>query len=92
MPPKPNTGPASSANSNSGGAAKGQPPKASAPAAPAATSVESKPTTKVPAPASATAAISHDMIAKLAYEKWRQRGGDPVGNWLEAERELRAGR
>ncbi len=37
-------------------------------------------------------ALTHDQIAKLAYEMWERRGrptGQSVQNWLEAEAELR---
>jgi Protein of unknown function (DUF2934) len=31
---------------------------------------------------------SHDQISQAAYHRWEREGGDPVENWLEAEREL----
>lgn len=39
------------------------------------------------------AAVSREAVAKRAYEKWLQRGGnhgDDLQDWLEAERELSA--
>ncbi len=33
-------------------------------------------------------APTHEEIAQAAYLRWRQHGGDPIINWLEAEREL----
>ena len=46
-----------------------------------------------PAPSSKPGArqISHEQIAKRAYEIWRSgKGGSETDNWLRAERELRA--
>lgn len=37
-------------------------------------------------------APSHDEIARAAYERWLERGGDAVENWLAAEADLRARR
>jgi hypothetical protein len=35
--------------------------------------------------------ISHEMIAKRAYEIWKSgKGGSQYDNWIRAERELRA--
>jgi hypothetical protein len=34
--------------------------------------------------------FSRDEIARAAYFRWQRHGGDPVSNWVEAERELRA--
>jgi len=34
--------------------------------------------------------IHHDEIARRAYFLSQERGGDPIENWLSAERELRA--
>jgi len=42
-----------------------------------------------PAPAAARKEITHDMIAKRAYEISLGGSGDQLGNWLQAERELR---
>ena len=52
--------------------------------------------TKAAAPASVPAprAITHDMIAKRAYEIYASRGfapGNQDADWHEAERQLRAG-
>jgi DUF2934 family protein len=45
----------------------------------------------VPRPAASKREITHEMIAKRAYEIYRSgKGGDQLGNWLRAERELRA--
>jgi Protein of unknown function (DUF2934) len=42
-------------------------------------------------PETATAApVAHDDIARRAYFLAQERGGDPLANWLSAERELRA--
>ncbi|HWT22785.1 MAG TPA: DUF2934 domain-containing protein [Solirubrobacteraceae bacterium] len=35
-------------------------------------------------------AVAHEDIARRAYFLAQERGGDPVANWLLAERELRA--
>jgi|HubBroStandDraft_1064217.scaffolds.fasta_scaffold339232_2 hypothetical protein len=44
----------------------------------------------VPRPAAPKREITHEMIAKRAYEIYRSgKGGDQLGNWLRAERELR---
>ncbi len=45
-------------------------------------------------PASAPRVITHELIEKRAYEIYANRGytpGDPNADWLEAERQLRAG-
>src|SRR4051794_7670793 len=34
--------------------------------------------------------VDHDDIARRAYFLAQERGGDPIENWLSAERELRA--
>lgn len=36
-----------------------------------------------------SAPITHDDIALGAFILWQQRGGDPLQNWLDAERQLR---
>ena len=36
----------------------------------------------------ATAKITQEAIAEAAYFIWKERGGDPTLNWLEAERRL----
>jgi hypothetical protein len=37
--------------------------------------------------------ISHDLVAKRAYELFISgKGGSQIDNWLRAERELRAGK
>ena len=44
-------------------------------------------------PGSAPPALSHDQIALRAYEIFQQRAGnqgDPMEDWLQAERELQA--
>jgi hypothetical protein len=39
-----------------------------------------------------TRQITHEMIAKRAYEIWQSgKGGSQYDNWVRAERELRAG-
>jgi hypothetical protein len=44
----------------------------------------------VPKPASVRKEITHEMIAKRAYEIFLSgRGGDELHNWLAAERELK---
>lgn len=35
--------------------------------------------------------ITEQAVAEAAYFLWQQRGGDEIGNWLEAEAMLRAG-
>jgi hypothetical protein len=55
----------------------------------------SKPKTK-PKPAALPAPITHEMIAKRAYEIWLRKNhnshsNNSVQNWLDAEAELRAG-
>ena len=50
-------------------------------------------TARISAPA-ASRSITHDQIAKRAYEIYASRGyaaGDQNADWLEAERQLRAG-
>jgi len=45
-------------------------------------------------PASASKAITQDDIARRAFEIYAGRGyapGDPTADWLEAERQLKAG-
>jgi hypothetical protein len=34
--------------------------------------------------------LTQDDIARAAYFRWQQRGGDSFTNWVEAERELRS--
>jgi|GEM_PF-2393995 len=58
-----------------------------APTAPAAVVAPTK-------PAAAPRTITHDMIAKRAYEIYASRGyapGNPDADWAEAERQLKAG-
>jgi hypothetical protein len=33
--------------------------------------------------------LSHDAVAKLAYERWLETGGSAVDNWVWAEAELK---
>ncbi len=56
-----------------------------------------KPTTKTPVvkkpAAAAPTAVTHEAVAKRAYEIWIRKGrpqGQCQQNWLEAEKELRA--
>ena len=60
----------------------------------ASTAVRNSPVPKVqPAPTSASKVITHEMIAKRAYEiSQSPQAGSPHDNWIRAERELRAGR
>jgi hypothetical protein len=45
----------------------------------------------VPRPSAMRRDVSHEMIAKRAYEIYVSgRGGSQVDNWLRAERELKA--
>jgi hypothetical protein len=47
--------------------------------------------TPVPRPATPKREVTHEMVAKRAYEIYRSgKGGDQLGNWLRAERELRS--
>jgi hypothetical protein len=47
--------------------------------------------TPVPRPSPMKRDISHEMIAKRAYEIFASgKGGTQIDNWLRAERELRA--
>ena len=47
--------------------------------------------TPLPRPAAPRREITHEMIAKRAYEIYRSgAASDQLGNWLRAERELRA--
>jgi hypothetical protein len=56
--------------------------------APAVTLTRNSP---VPRPAAPKREVTHEMIAKRAYEIYRSgSAGDQLGNWLRAERELRA--
>ena len=46
-------------------------------------------TTKAPAKTRGRPAPSHEAIARRAHELYEaQGGGDPVANWLQAERDL----
>lgn len=48
-----------------------------------------------PVPATASEAIDHQAIARLAYSYWAARGfngGSAEEDWLRAEREIRTGR
>lgn len=38
---------------------------------------------------SVTLPVSHEQIARAAYELWQQRGGSAEQNWLDAEAQLR---
>jgi hypothetical protein len=55
-------------------------PAASKPAVSSAKVSEVKPRT-----------ITHDDIARAAYFRWKNHGGDALQNWIAAERELRSG-
>jgi hypothetical protein len=58
----------------------------------ARTEVRNSPIPKVAAPAAQAAAkvITHDDIARRAYEIWASgQGGSEFDNWTRAERELR---
>ncbi|MGD0461103.1 MAG: DUF2934 domain-containing protein [Tepidisphaeraceae bacterium] len=47
--------------------------------------------TPVPRPFAVKREVTHEMIAKRAYEIYRSgRGGSQVENWLRAERELKS--
>jgi hypothetical protein len=47
--------------------------------------------TPVPRPSAVKREVTHEMIAKRAYEiHISGKGGDALGNWLRAERELRS--
>lgn len=73
--------------------------KVAAPAAKQRAARASKPAAVAPASAPATRSdspaitITHEMIAKRAYQIWQSgRGGSEKQNWAQAERELRGGR
>ncbi len=53
--------------------------------------VESKPTAQPVAHTTTKAAknVTHEEIAKAAYNRWLKFGGDEKSNWIAAERELR---
>jgi hypothetical protein len=71
--------------SNSRSSASKSAPKKSAPA------VTVSRNTPLPRPAAPRREITHEMIAKRAYEIYRSgAASDQLGNWLRAERELRA--
>ena len=54
------------------------------------TPVRSTPIPKVPASVPARREVTHDMIARRAYEIWASgQGGSDYENWVRAERELR---
>jgi Protein of unknown function (DUF2934) len=54
---------------------------------PAATIARNSP---IPRPGSGKREVSHEMIAKRAYEIYASgKGGSQMDNWLRAERELR---
>jgi Protein of unknown function (DUF2934) len=49
-------------------------------------------TERTPSAPSGTA-VTHDAIARLAFQKWQKRGcqpGEDQRDWFEAERELKA--
>lgn len=55
-----------------------------------ATPPQAKPVTPSPTPSSG---VSHDKVARRAYEKWLAQGcqhGCDVQHWLEAEAELKS--
>jgi ribonuclease I len=57
----------------------------------AATSKRTPPEPRASAPSNA--AIPHDAIARLAFQKWQKHGcpvGDDQRDWFEAERELKS--
>ena len=45
-----------------------------------------------PAVSTVKKTISHEDIAKRAYEIWKREGGNERENWLKAERELKGGK
>ena len=52
------------------------------------------PTPTPPAPPSTPRILTHEQIKQRAHAIWLARGckpGDPVADWLEAERQLKAG-
>jgi len=53
-----------------------------------ALSKPSMPGARPDSPPAIAEAPTHEEIARAAYLRWRQHGGDPIINWLEAEREL----
>jgi hypothetical protein len=62
--------------------------KPAAKAAPAATPARNTPVPR----ASAKREITHDMVAKRAFEIHASgKGGSPLDNWFRAERELKSG-
>jgi hypothetical protein len=68
------------------------PAPAAAPAAPQRSEVKGSGTATKAAPASRE--VSYSMIEQRAYEIFAGRGyapGDPTADWLEAERQLKAG-
>jgi DUF2934 family protein len=76
-------------------AKKNIPAKKPAIAAPKAKIIASTPVRNTPIPKAAVAAvvkkeITHDQIARRAYEIWQSgTGGNEYDNWTRAERELR---
>ena len=63
---------------------------APAPKAPVRTEVRNSPIPRPAAPTSAAKQITHEMIAKRAYEiSQSPLCGSEMDNWLRAERELR---
>jgi Protein of unknown function (DUF2934) len=64
-------------------------PKTKTTKAPAKTTKAAAKTTKAAAKTRSRPAPSHEAIARRAHELYEaQGGGDPVANWLEAERDL----
>jgi Protein of unknown function (DUF2934) len=64
-------------------------PKTQTTKAPAKTTKAAAKTTKAPAKTRGRPAPSHEAIARRAHELYEaQGGGDPVANWLQAERDL----
>jgi hypothetical protein len=74
--------------------AKAPAPVATMAPAPVAERSELKGSGTPKAPTASAKTITHDDIARRAYEIYAYRGyapGDPVADWHEAERQLRAG-
>lgn len=74
------------------GTKKASPAKKTAGAKKAASAAKKAPAKKRASSAKKRAEPTHEEIATRAYEIYEREGGHHEGNWLRAERELRAGK
>jgi DUF2934 family protein len=74
------------------GAKKASSSKKAAPAKKTTAGAKKRAPAKKRATSAKRAAPTHEEIAQRAYEIYEREGGHHEGNWLRAERELRAGK